>query len=84
MASKPEAVLAKIVEGKIAKYYKENCLVDQAFVKDGDISVSKYVENCAKAMGGEIKLTGFTRFARGEGIEKKEENFAAEIASMIK
>lgn len=84
MASKPEAVLAKIVEGKIAKYYKENCLVDQAFVKDGDISVSKYVDNCAKKLGGDIKLAGFTRFARGEGIEKKEENFAAEIASMIK
>ena len=84
MASKPDAVLAKIVEGKIGKYYKENCLLEQAFVKDGDISVSKYVENTAKALGGDIAVTGFTRFVRGEGIEKKEENFAAEIASMIK
>lgn len=84
MANKPEQVLAKIVEGKIGKYYKENCLVDQAFVKDGDINVAKYVENTAKAIGAEIKLAGFTRFAKGEGIEKKEENFAAEIASMIK
>lgn len=84
MASKPEAVLVKIVEGKIGKYYKENCLLEQAFVKDGDISVAKYVENTAKALGGDIKVTGFTRVVRGEGIEKKEENFAAEIASMIK
>lgn len=84
MASKPEAVLAKIVEGKIGKYYKENCLLEQAFVKDGDISVAKYVENTAKALGGDITVTGFTRVVRGEGIEKKEENFAAEIASMIK
>ena len=84
MANKPEQVLAKIVDGKIGKYYKENCLVEQAFVKDGDINVATYVANCAKKLGAEIKLVGFTRFAKGEGIEKKEENFAAEIASMIK
>lgn len=84
MANKPEQVLGKIVEGKIGKFYKESCLVEQAFVKDGDINVAKYVENTAKALGAEIKLKGFTRFARGEGIEKKEDNFAAEIASMIK
>ncbi len=84
MASKPEAVLGKIVEGKISKYYKENCLVEQAFVKDGDISVAKYVENTAKALGGAVALKGFTRFARGEGIEKKVNDFAAEIASMVK
>ncbi len=84
MASKPEAVLAKIVDGKIAKYYKDNCLVEQAFVKDGDISVAKYVENTAKDLGGAIALKGFTRFARGEGIEKKVNDFAAEIASMVK
>ena len=84
MANKLEQVLSKIVDGKIAKYYKENCLVEQAFVKDGDINVATYVANCAKKLGADIKLTGFTRFAKGEGIEKKEENFAAEIASMIK
>ena len=84
MAGKPDAVLAKIVEGKIAKFYKESCLVEQAFVKDGDINVAKYVENCAKAMGATIKTTGFTRFQRGEGIEKKADNFAEEIASMVK
>ncbi len=84
MANKPDQVLAKIVEGKIGKYYKENCLLDQAFVKDGDISVAKYVANVAKELGADIKVTGFVRYAKGEGIEKKEEDFAAEIASMLK
>lgn len=84
MANKPEQVLAKIVDGKIGKFYKENCLVEQAFVKDGDINVAKYVENTAKALGADIKVTGFTRFAKGEGIEKKQENFADEIAKMVK
>lgn len=84
MANKPEQVLAKIVDGKIGKFYKENCLVEQAFVKDGDINVAKYVENTAKALGADIKVTGFTRFAKGEGIEKKQENFADEIAKMVR
>lgn len=84
MANKPDQVLAKIVEGKIGKYFKENCLLDQAFVKDGDLSVSQYVAKIAKELGGEIKVTGFVRYAKGEGIEKKEEDFAAEIASMLK
>ena len=83
-ANKPDQVLAKIVEGKIGKYFKENCLLDQAFVKDGDLSVSQYVAKVAKELGGEIKVTGFVRYAKGEGIEKKEEDFAAEIASMLK
>ena len=86
MASKPESVLHKIVEGKIGKYYKENCLVDQEFVRS-DIfegSVGKYVENVAKTLGSAIKLTGFVRYERGEGIEKKQEDFAAEIESMVK
>ncbi len=84
MASKPDAVLGKIVEGKIAKFYKEVCLAEQAFVKDGDINVAKYVANSAKELGAEISLKSFTRFARGEGIEKKVDDFASEIASMVK
>lgn len=84
MANKPDQVLAKIVDGKIGKYYKENCLLDQAFVKDGDLSVSQYVAKVAKELGAVIKVTGFVRYAKGEGIEKKEEDFAAEIASMLK
>ncbi len=84
MANKPEQVLAKIVDGKIGKYYKENCLLDQAFVKDGDLSVAQYVAKVAKELGADIKVTGFVRYAKGEGIEKKEDDFAAEIASMLK
>lgn len=84
MAGKPDMVLAKIVEGKVGKYYKENCLLEQTFVKDGDMSVAKYVESVAKKLGGEITVTSFIRYARGEGIEKREDNFADEIANMIK
>lgn len=84
MANKPEQVLGKIVEGKIGKYYKENCLVEQVFAIDGDYTVGKYVEKVAKELGAEIKLTAYTRYERGEGIEKKEENFAEEIANMVK
>lgn len=84
MASKPEQVKVKIVEGKIGKYYSENCLLEQAFVKDDKISVGKYVENAAKALGGTIKVVDYVRFERGEGVEKKEDNFADEVASMIK
>ncbi len=84
MANKPDAVLGKIVEGKIGKYYKENCLVEQQFVMDGDVTVGKYIENTAKALGADIKATGFVRFERGEGIEKRQDNFADEVASMIK
>lgn len=84
MANKPEAVLGKIVEGKLGKFYKESCLVEQEFVKDGDLSVAQYVSKCAKELGGEITLTGYIRLARGEGIEKKEDDFAAEVAGMVK
>lgn len=84
MASKPDQVKEKIIEGKIKKYYSEVCLLNQAFVKDGDITVAQYVENTAKAIGADIKATGFTRFAKGEGIEKKADDFAAEVASMMK
>ena len=84
MANKPDQVLAKIVEGKIGKYYKENCLVEQQYVVDGDYTVAKYVESVAKELGGSIKIAEFVRYEKGEGIQKKEDNFAAEIASMVK
>ena len=84
MKNKPEQVLAKIVEGKIGKYYTENCLVDQEFIKDGDLTVGKYVDKCAKELGGSIKVVDYVRYERGEGIQKKEDNFADEVASMIK
>ncbi|MEG2923178.1 MAG: translation elongation factor Ts [Oscillospiraceae bacterium] len=81
---KPEQVKVKMVEGKIGKYYKENCLLDQLFVKDQDITVAKFTENTAKELGGEIKITKFVRFEKGEGIEKRADDFAAEIASLVK
>lgn len=84
MASKPEQVRAKIAEGKVGKYYSENCLLEQSFVKDDKFTVGKYVEDAAKKLGGSIVVSEFVRFERGEGVEKKEENFADEVASMIK
>ena len=83
MANKPEQVLAKIVDGKIGKYYKENCLVDQEFVKDSKLTVAQYTKNTAKALGGSIEIKKFVRFERGEGIEKRQDDFAAEVASMV-
>ena len=84
MANKPDAVLGKIVEGKIGKYYKENCLVEQQFVMDGDITVGKYIANVAKTLGADINLVDFVRMEKGEGIEKRVDDFAAEVASMVK
>lgn len=85
MASKPEAVLVKIAEGKMSKYYKENCLVEQEFVR-GDLfqgSVKGYIDSVAKELGTEIKANGFIRMMKGDGLEKREENFAEEIAKQI-
>ena len=84
MASKPEQVRAKIVEGKIGKYYTENCLLEQAFVKDDKMSVKGYVDAEAKKLGGTITVTDVVRYERGEGVEKKEDNLADEVAKMIK
>ena len=84
MANKPEQVLTKIVEGKIGKFYKENCLVDQEFVKDNSMTVAKYTDSVAKKLGGSIKIVKFTRFEKGEGLEKRQDDFAAEVASMVK
>lgn len=81
---KPAAIADKIVAGKINKYYKENCLIDQVFVKNNDLTVSGYTAEVAKNLGGDIVIKGFLRFERGEGLEKKADNFADEVASMIK
>lgn len=81
---KPEAIADKIVMGKIQKYYKENCLVDQEFVKDNKQSVSQYIQSVAKNLSGSIAITKFVRFEKGEGIEKRQDDFAAEVASMVK
>ena len=83
-ATKPDAILEKIVMGGIAKFYKEICLLQQPFVKDGDVSVEQHVADVAKAAGTTIKVVGFTRFEKGEGIEKRQDNLAEEIAKMVK
>lgn len=83
-ANKPEAVKAKMIEGKIKKFFKENCLVDQEFVKDGDLTVAQYTAKVAKDLGGEIKIVKFARFVKGEGLEKRADDFASEVASMVK
>ena len=81
---KPANIAEKIVTGRLGKFFKEICLVDQAYVQDGSMSVKQYVDGVAKELGGEIKIAGFTRFEKGEGLEKREDNFAEEIASMVK
>ena len=83
-ANKPEAVKQKMIEGKIKKFFKENCLVDQEFVKDGDMTVGQYTAKVAKDLGGDIKVIKFTHFVKGEGLEKRSDDFAAEVASMVK
>ncbi len=81
---KPEAIAQKIVMGKIGKYYEENCLVDQIFVKDNKLKVKDYTAQTAKALGGKIEIVDFVRFEKGEGLEKRSDDFAAEVASMVK
>ncbi len=83
-ANKPENIIEKMVLGRIGKYYEENCLLQQAFVKENKVSVEKHIAEVAKQLGGKISVKAFTRFQTGEGIEKAEEDFAAEVASMIK
>ncbi len=81
-AKKPDAIKAKMVEGRISKFYDNNCLLDMTYVKDEDLKVGQYVKNTAKELGGEIAVVEFYRFEKGEGIQKREENFAEEIAKM--
>ncbi|MBQ5347469.1 MAG: elongation factor Ts [Ruminococcus sp.] len=83
-SGKPEAIADKIVMGKINKFYKENCLVDQEFVKDSKQTVKQYVDSVAKAIGAKIAIKEFVRFEKGEGLEKRQDDFAAEVASMTK
>lgn len=80
---KPENIVEKMVNGRIQKYYKEVCLLDQAWVKDGDKSITKYLQEKSKEVGSPITVTRYSRFERGEGIEKVEEDFAAEVAKTM-
>ena len=81
-ASKPDAIIEKMATGKLGKFYEQVCLADQAYVKDDSMSVAKYVESVSKEIGAPIRLTQFYRYEKGEGLEKKNENFAEEIAKL--
>ena len=81
---KPEKIVDRMVEGRIEKYYKENVLLEQAFVKDPEKSITKLMEEIAKATGATLDIVKFTRYERGEGIEKRKDDLAAEIAAMQK
>lgn len=83
-SGKPENIVEKIIEGQINKFFGEICLIEQVYVIDTDKKVGKVVEALAKELGGQVTLTAYSRFQLGEGIEKKEDDFAAEVASMTK
>ena len=83
LSKKPDAVKEKMVNGRISKFYDNNCLGDQAYVKDEDLTVGQYTEKTAKELGGSIKITYFVKYERGEGIEKREDDFAAEINKLV-
>ena len=83
-AKKPDAIIEKIIEGGLAKYFKEICLMQQPFVKDDKVSVEQHIAAVAKEVGADVKLVAYTRFEKGEGIEKRQDDLAAEVAKMVK
>jgi len=82
-AKKPENIIEKMLEGRLKKELKEICLLDQVYVKDGDLSVGQYIANVSKEVGAPITVKRFVRFETGEGLEKKQENFAEEVAKQM-
>ena len=82
-ANKPQNILEKMVVGKLGKFYEKNCLLEQAYIKDDKMSVGAYVNASAKELGGSIKVVGYNLYEKGEGLEKREDDFAAEIAKMV-
>jgi elongation factor Ts len=81
-SGKPEEIIEKMVEGRIRKFFEDVCLLDQVYVVDGETRVSKVLEDAGKELGSAVTITGFTRFALGEGIEKEEEDYAGEVAAL--
>jgi len=81
---KPESIIEKMIIGRLNKQLKEVCLLNQQYVKDGDFTVEKYIESVSKSVGSKITIKDYTRFQTGEGIEKREENFAEEVANQLK
>jgi len=84
LKNKPAAVIEKMVTGRLEKFYDNNCLNEQQYVREEDMKVKQYTESVAKALGGEIKISDFIKYERGEGIEKKEDDFAGEIEKLVK
>lgn len=82
-SGKPDEIVAKMVEGRIRKYYEEVVLSEQTFVIDGETKISKVIENAAKDVGAPVKLAGFARMVLGEGVEKEEADFASEVAATL-
>ena len=80
---KPADIVEKMIKGRLKKELKEVCLLDQKFVKDGEITVAEYVKNAAKELGKDVQVIGMVRYEVGEGIEKREENFAEEVAKQM-
>lgn len=83
-ASKPANIIEKMVDGRIGKFFKENCLLNQEFVKDSSMNVAQYIAAESKNAGGEMALVDYVRFEKGEGLQKREDDFAAEVAAMSK
>lgn len=83
-AKKPENIIEKMVVGRIGKFYEANCLTEQSYVKDDSMTVAQYTQATAKEFGGKIVITNFYRYEKGEGLQKREDNFAEEIANMVK
>ena len=84
LANKPDQIIAKMVEGKVGKYYDENCLLNQAFIKDPSTTIAKVVKAYSDKMGKALTVKRFTRFEMGEGLEKRNDDFAAEVAAQMK
>ena len=82
-SGKPEEIIEKMVEGRLRKYFEEVVLLEQVFVVDGETKLAQVVENAAADIGATVKISGFARFALGEGIEKKSSDFAAEVAAQV-
>ena len=83
-AKKPENILVKIVEGKMGKYFEQVCLLQQPFVKNGDLTVAQYMAEVEKKLGVKFSIKTFARLEKGEGLQKREDNFADEVAGMVK
>lgn len=84
LANKPQQIIERMVEGKVGKYYDENCLMNQAFVKDPSLTIEKVVKGYSDKMGKTLSVKRFTRFEMGEGLEKRNDDFAAEVAAQMK